>query len=160
MLLLFRAVLVLGLATLLEATRESQTVSVKMGTGPRGKGKILRLSLDPTALDQMNPITSAANMSLSPWTYRDSFVETRLPQRISHAQCLTSGCVSLQDGGEDYSLEAKPISYHALVLHRVSKRNPKKRKGKKQRRRYVFKLGLEVITVGCTCVRPTVIPQQ
>uniref|UniRef100_A0A8D3BNT7 Interleukin-17F-like n=1 Tax=Scophthalmus maximus TaxID=52904 RepID=A0A8D3BNT7_SCOMX len=125
-------------------------VSVKFGSGAGPKGKPVRLVLDPSARPEISAFASAvANMSLSPWTYRDSCVESRLPRRISHAQCLTSGCLSLQGGGEDASLEAKPIHYQVLVLHR---------RGRKARQRYDFRLGTEVITVGCTCVRPSVVP--
>uniref|UniRef100_A0A3Q2X026 Interleukin-17F-like n=1 Tax=Haplochromis burtoni TaxID=8153 RepID=A0A3Q2X026_HAPBU len=87
----------------------------------------------------------------------DSSVDSRLPKHISNAQCLTTGCLSPQGGGEDRGLEAKPIKYEVLVLHRVLK--PSKKKGRKARKQYIFTLGTEVITAGCTCVRPTVIPQ-
>lgn len=49
---------------------------------------------------------------------RESCEPARLPQQMSHAQCLTSGCLSLQGGAEDAALEAQPIYYQALVLHR------------------------------------------
>lgn len=48
----------------------------------------------------------------------DSSVDSRLPKHISNAQCLTTGCLSPQGGGEDRGLEAKPIKYEVLVLHR------------------------------------------
>uniref|UniRef100_A0A8D2ZNY1 Interleukin-17F-like n=1 Tax=Scophthalmus maximus TaxID=52904 RepID=A0A8D2ZNY1_SCOMX len=134
------------------APHTSPTHTFGSGAGP--KGKPVRLVLDPSARPEISAFASAvANMSLSPWTYRDSCVESRLPRRISHAQCLTSGCLSLQGGGEDASLEAKPIHYQVLVLHRRNKR-----RGRKARQRYDFRLGTEVITVGCTCVRPSVVP--
>ena len=57
-------------------------------------------------------------LPIFPRLSRDSYVESRVPRRISHAQCLTSGCLSLQGGGEDADLEAKPIHYQVLVLHR------------------------------------------
>lgn len=53
------------------------------------------------------------------WTFlSDSSEESRLPTRISHAQCQTSGCLSLEGGGEDLALIATPIYYQALVLQR------------------------------------------
>ncbi|AWP19687.1 putative interleukin-17F-like [Scophthalmus maximus] len=122
MLLLSRALLLLGLAALSHGRRNGNGngVSVKFGSGAGPKGKPVRLVLDPSARPEISAFASAvANMSLSPWTYRDSCVESRLPRRISHAQCLTSGCLSLQGGGEDASLEAKPIHYQVLVLHRT-----------------------------------------
>ncbi|KAM9339193.1 interleukin 17a/f3 [Symphorus nematophorus] len=149
--LVLRALLVLGLVTLLHATKKGQA-----GKGTRRNGMEVGLLLDPSVQPQIASMSSSsiANMSLSPWTYRDTFEESRWPQRISHAECRTSGCLSLQGGGEDAALEAKPIYYQVLVLHRV----PKKRK--KAGKKYDFRLGTEVIAVGCTCARPNVIPQQ
>ncbi|XP_044026311.1 interleukin 17a/f3 [Siniperca chuatsi] len=162
MLLVLRALLVLGLATLLYATRKGQEVSVRLGKGTRLKGKTVRLVLDPSVQSQINSTSSSAiaKMSLSPWTYRDSCVASRLPRRISHAQCLTSGCLSLQGGGEDAALEAKPIYHQVLVLHRVPRQRHRNKGGRKAKNKYDFRLGTEVITVGCTCVRPMVVPQQ
>lgn len=48
----------------------------------------------------------------------ESYVESRLPARISQAQCLTSGCLSLQGSEEDATLVAVPIQYQVLVLHK------------------------------------------
>ncbi|KAK1888997.1 Interleukin-17F [Dissostichus eleginoides] len=104
--------------------------------------------------------SSIANMSLSPWTYRDSCVPSRWPRRISHAQCLTSGCLSLEGGGEDAALEARPIYYQVLVLHKILRQVHNHNAGGRKRRQFDFRLGTEVITVGCTCVRPSVIPQR
>ncbi|XP_070782406.1 interleukin 17a/f3 [Enoplosus armatus] len=160
--LVLRALLVLGLATLLHATRKGQAVQVRSGQGTRLKNKTVRLVLDPSVQPQISSMSSAtiANMSLSPWTYKDSWVASRLPGRISHAQCLTSSCLSLQGGGEDAALEAKPIYYQVLVLHRVTRKRRNNKGGRKARDKYAFRLGTEVITVGCTCVRPSVVPQQ
>ncbi|XP_030260605.1 interleukin 17a/f3 [Sparus aurata] len=160
MALVFRALLVLGLATLLHATRGGHVVSVRLARGTELKGRTVRLHLDPSVQTHIGSTSTSdiANMSLTPWTYRESCEPSRLPQKMSHAQCLTSGCLSLQGGGEDAALQARPIYYQALVLHRVQK--PSKRGGRKLRRRYSFLLGTERITVGCTCVRPSVITQQ
>lgn len=67
-----RFLLVLGLATLLDATRENQAVSVKFKQGTRLKGKTVRLVLDPSVQTQINSMSSSniPNMSISPWTYR------------------------------------------------------------------------------------------
>ncbi|XP_026196379.1 interleukin 17a/f3 [Anabas testudineus] len=160
MLLVLRASLVLGLAALLHATKKDRAVSVKLGNGTGLKGKTVRLVLDPSVQPQIasRSASSISNLSLSPWTYRDTCVASRLPMRLSHAQCLTSGCLSLQGGGEDAALEAKPIYYQVLVLHRVPRRRHNKKGESKAK--YDFRLGTEVITVGCTCVRPSVIPQK
>ncbi|XP_059212967.1 interleukin 17a/f3 [Centropristis striata] len=162
MLLVLRALLVL--ATLLLATRTfpAQAVSPKLGQEAKPKERTVRLVLDPSVQTQIftTSASTVASMSLTPWTYRDSCVLSRLPQRISHAQCLTNSCLSLQGGGEDVALVAKPIYYEVLVLHRVPRRDNKGGKKKKKNTKYDFRLGTEVITVGCTCVRPSVIPQQ
>ncbi|XP_044185522.1 interleukin 17a/f3 [Thunnus albacares] len=156
-----RAILVLGLASLLHAARKNQEVTVKLGWGTGLKGKTVRLILDSSVQPQIASTSpsSIANMSLSPWTFKDSDVASRLPRRIPQAQCLTSGCLSFQGGGEDAALEAKPIYYQVLVLHRVPRQRQKNKRGKKAKK-YDLRLGTEVISVGCTCVRPIVIPQQ
>ncbi|KAK5880456.1 hypothetical protein CesoFtcFv8_023480 [Champsocephalus esox] len=155
MLLVLRAVLLLGLASLLHAARRDQAVSLSLGNGSR-----LRLVMDPSVQSQRisTSDSSIANMSLSPWTYRDSCVPSRWPRRISHAQCLTSGCLSLEGGGEDAALEAKPIYYQVLVLHKILRQVHKA--GGRKRRQFDFRLETEVIAVGCTCVRPSVVPQR
>nr|XP_061806794.1 interleukin-17C-like [Nerophis lumbriciformis] len=94
-----------------------------------------------------------ANMSLSPWSYKVSDVASRLPRVISYAHCLTSACLSYPSGGEDATLEVKPIKYQVLVLHRVPNRKPKSNSKKK---RMKFRLETETITVGCTCIRHSV----
>ncbi|XP_031151329.1 interleukin 17a/f3 [Sander lucioperca] len=162
MLLGLRALLVLGLVPLLHATRKGNAVSLKLDQGSKLKGQTVRLVLDPSVQPQIASTSAStiANMSLSPWTYRDSCVESRLPRRISHAQCLTSGCLSLLGGREDAALEAKPIYYQVLVLHRIPRQRHSKKAGRMRRNQYDFRLGTEVISVGCTCVRPSVIPQQ
>ncbi|KAK2856544.1 hypothetical protein Q5P01_005279 [Channa striata] len=161
MLLVLRVLLVVGLATPLHAARRDQAVSVKLGNGTGLRGKTVRLVLDPSVQSHISSrsASSIANMSLSPWTYRESCVTSRLPMRISQAKCLTTGCLSLQGGGEDAALEAKPIQYQVLVLHRVPRQRPNNKRGRKGKK-YDFRLGMEVITVGCTCVRPSVIPQR
>uniref|UniRef100_A0AAQ4RVE0 Interleukin 17a/f1 n=2 Tax=Gasterosteus aculeatus aculeatus TaxID=481459 RepID=A0AAQ4RVE0_GASAC len=122
--------------------------------GARLAGTTLRLVLDSSVQPQLGSSSaSIANTSLSPWTYRESCVESRLPRQIFHAVCLTSGCLSPHGGGEDASLEAKPIYHQVLVLHKTLRQ----RAGKRRRTRYGFRLGTEVIAVGCTCVRPSVV---
>ncbi|KAF3849535.1 hypothetical protein F7725_019254 [Dissostichus mawsoni] len=157
MLLVLRAVLLLGLASLLHAAGGGQAVSLSLGNGSR-----LRLVMDPSVQSQRisTSDSSIANMSLSPWTYRDSCVPSRWPRRISHAQCLTSGCLSLEGGGEDAALEARPIYYQVLVLHKILRQVHNHKAGGRKRRQFDFRLGTEVITVGCTCVRPRVVLQQ
>ncbi|KAG8011105.1 Interleukin-17F, partial [Nibea albiflora] len=152
-----RSLLLLVLAALLHATN-GRRVSVKLERRNKLKGKTVRLILDSSVPLQMAspPASTIANMSVSPWTYKESCMESRFPRQIAHAQCLTSGCLNLQ-GEEDASLVVKPIYYQVLVLHRIPRHN---NKGGRKRRKYDFRLGTEVVTVGCTCVRPSVIPQE
>ncbi|KAM9840578.1 interleukin 17a/f3 [Aulostomus maculatus] len=152
MMALPRAALVLGLTSLLHTT----------GTGQHRPGRRARLVMDPAVELQTAPeyIPSIADMSLSPWTYSESWEASRVPRRISQAQCLTSGCLSLQGGGEDAALEARPIKYQVLVLHRIPRQRQNQKGRKKMAKRYNLRLGTEVVTVGCTCVRPSLRAQR
>ncbi|XP_029705730.1 interleukin 17a/f3 isoform X2 [Takifugu rubripes] len=150
--------LLLGLLALLHAAR-----NVKSRQQSRPKGRRLRLEIDPSVWPELSSMTapSLANRSLSPWTYTGSSEESRFPRWIYSAQCLTASCLSLRGEGEDAALEAAPIYYPTLVLHRVPKqRKANKKKGRSSREKYEFQLRTAVVSVGCTCVRPTVIPQQ
>ncbi|XP_047429746.1 interleukin 17a/f3 [Mugil cephalus] len=164
MLLALRALLVLGLASLLCAARKDQMVSSRLGWGSGLKVNRVKLVLDPSVLPLSTQRSSSdiANMSLTPWKYREEDVPSRFPKVMAHAECLTTGCLSLQGGGEDQALEAKPIYYQVLVLKRVLRKSHSKKshEGKKARKRYDFMLGTETVAVGCTCVRPSIIPQQ
>lgn len=68
----FRALLVLGLATLLHATRGGHVVSVRLARGTELKGRTVRLHLDPSVQTHIGSTSTSdiANMSLTPWTYR------------------------------------------------------------------------------------------
>ncbi|XP_029966387.1 interleukin 17a/f3 [Salarias fasciatus] len=153
-----RAPLLLALASLLHASRTGRLASEKPPRSPRARQRMVNLCLNSSAVMKFpSPSSSiAANMSLTPWTYRDSFVESRIPRRISQAQCLTSGCLDPRGGGETASLQARPIKYQVLVLHIVPRQNLPTRR---RRRQHQFQLGMEEITVGCTCVRPSVLLQ-
>ncbi|NP_001191715.1 interleukin-17A/F-3 precursor [Oryzias latipes] len=157
MLLVLRALLLLGLLSL-EHAKKSQTFPARLKQGP--KYRTLKVSLDPSVMPQFYSVSTSnlANSSLSPWTYRENYNSSRLPKSISEAECQTSGCI--RDGVEDDALEAKPIQYQILVLYRVQKQQSVGKKKKKKSRKYDFMLGTQVITVGCTCVRPSVITQQ
>lgn len=161
--LVVRVLLVLSLAMLLHATTTKiKVVRVKLDQGPGLKGRTVKMILDPSVQPEFisTSDSTTANMSLSPWTYWESHNDSRMPSRISQAQCLTSHCLSLQGGGEDAALQAKPIQYQVLVLYKVKRSRPNKEGRRKARKQNIFRLGTEVITVGCTCVRPSVIPQQ
>ncbi|XP_028996977.1 interleukin 17a/f3 isoform X2 [Betta splendens] len=160
MLLVLRALIVVGLAAPLHAAKNNRSAPVKLWNGTGLRGKTVKLLLDPSVQLRApsRSVSSIASQSLSPWTYSYSIDESRIPRSIAQAQCLTSGCQTLQGGGEDLALEAKPIYYQVLVLHRVQQ-NPTKSPTKKKKK-YKYKLGTELVAVGCTCVRPSVLPQQ
>ncbi|KAK7907352.1 hypothetical protein WMY93_015964 [Mugilogobius chulae] len=129
----FRAVLLLALLVPLRC-RKSQNALVK---GSRGKGRTVKLILDPSLVPNLPPPsnTNTANMSVSPWVYRRECVESRLPRCLFHAECQTSGCVNPENGHEDLSQESRPIYYQLLVLHRVPQRRPKASRGRTSDRR-------------------------
>uniref|UniRef100_A0A8C6V368 Uncharacterized protein n=1 Tax=Neogobius melanostomus TaxID=47308 RepID=A0A8C6V368_9GOBI len=152
--LLFRTALMLALLAPLSHCGKAQRVKPK---GGRGKGHIVKLVLDQTLPEFSTSFSSrVANLSLSPWVYREECVDSRIPRCLFHAHCLTSGCVHPQWGHEDLSLEAKPIYYQLLVLHRWPK-GRKSQRGSNWSKRYAFRLGTEVVSAGCTCVRPSII---
>ncbi|KAM9798357.1 interleukin 17a/f3 [Neosynchiropus ocellatus] len=158
--MVIRAMLWLGVTTLVTEARKNKVVSVKLGSLSGRKGKTIRVLLDSSEPQIISKSTrNIANASVSPWTYRESFVPSRIPQLISEAECLTSACIGPQGGAEDAGLKAAPIKYQILVLHRVPKKN-QRGKGNRKRLKYDLRLGAKVITVGCTCVRPTVVSQN
>ncbi|KAM3603015.1 uncharacterized protein V6R79_015204 [Siganus canaliculatus] len=161
--LVLRVLVALGLVSLMNAGHKEQRVSVQMDQGTQMKGQTVKLLLDPSVEPHVTAMSDSpiANRSLSPWTYRQSCADSRFPRLIPYAQCLTSSCLSTHDGGEDAALEAKPIYYQVLVLRRVLKtRRVGGREGRKIRKKYFYRLGTEMIPVGCTCVRPSIVPQQ
>ncbi|XP_061560818.1 interleukin 17a/f3 [Phycodurus eques] len=154
-----RVVLLLGLAPVLHAASGGPVDKVRGDRRGGLKRRIVRLVVE-NALHGSGDLmvtTSApniANMSLSPWTYNESCVASRLPRVLSSARCLTSACLSHPSGGEDATLEVKPIKHQVLVLHRVQNQRPNTNARKK--RRMKFRLQMQTITVGCTCIRRSV----
>uniref|UniRef100_A0A4W5N0N1 Interleukin 17a/f1 n=1 Tax=Hucho hucho TaxID=62062 RepID=A0A4W5N0N1_9TELE len=94
---------------------------------------ILPLHLDPNDLVPFHSIRPIWNHSISPWTYK----------------CFLKGCLNIT-GKEDRNLKSKPIFYQILVLRKVMG------SGKKCH----YRLESKVISVGCTCDRPTIEHQQ
>ncbi|XP_012676410.1 interleukin-17F-like [Clupea harengus] len=98
-------------------------------------------------------ISAIHNKSLSPWEITISRDSSRVPKFISEARCLKKGCVG-PDGEEDLSLESAPIQHEVMVLKMV---HDKVRGQRKRKREIVYQLSFQVITVGCTCIRPSVV---
>ncbi|KAI4877701.1 hypothetical protein NFI96_031899 [Prochilodus magdalenae] len=121
--------------------------------GSRGKMRKLWISLDPDFINSPDPspVYPYSSLSMSPWTYKASFDESRIPSRIFEAECERTGCMT-KDGHEDNGLKSQPIYYQILVLRRV--------KGKKKKKKYSFQLEKMTISVGCTCTLPSVIHQM
>ncbi|XP_055729519.1 interleukin 17a/f3 [Salvelinus fontinalis] len=164
--MVFRGLLVLGLIMSLDGRKKGQKTKPKAAKGSGSdkvfgqRGMTVGLFLDPN-LKTAVPVLHIDSRSLSPWTYSDTYDETRVPQHLSQAQCQTSGCLT-PDGEEDMGLESKPIIHQTLVLRRVQgekgSSGGRKKKGKKKG--YFYKLDSEIVNVGCTCVRPSIFPQK
>ncbi|XP_029532041.1 interleukin-17F-like [Oncorhynchus nerka] len=106
---------------------------------------ILPLHLDPNDLVPFHSIRPICNHSISPWTYNTTYDDRRFPPIISEVRCSLKGCLNIK-GKEDRNLKSKPIFYQILVLRKVMG------SGKKCH----YRLESKVISVGCTCVRPTI----
>ncbi|KAK6294889.1 hypothetical protein J4Q44_G00341150 [Coregonus suidteri] len=163
--MVFRGLLVLVLVTSLDGLKKAKKTKPKpaQGSGPVkviGRSVItVGLVLDPN-MKSFFPVLPIANRSLSPWTYIDTYDENRVPQRISQAQCRMSGCLT-PEGGEDMGWESKPIVHQTLVLRRVQgKQGSSKKRTRKGKKGYFFRLESEIIKVGCTCVIPSILPQK
>ncbi|XP_075056900.1 interleukin-17A-like [Mixophyes fleayi] len=82
--------------------------------------------------------------STSPWDYRSNEDNNRYPAVINEARCLHKGCVD-SEGNVDLSMNSVPIRQEILVLRREMRGCIP-----------VYKLDKELVTVGCTCVRPII----
>ncbi|TRY99835.1 hypothetical protein DNTS_014889, partial [Danionella cerebrum] len=150
--LLLRGILLLSLAVLSLDAARSEKKSRRKGNQTRGhkiKRNLLCLTPDPTLNLQIIESPSPER-SLSPWTYKTSSDNSRIPSNIPEAQCKTKGCLTA-NGEEDLSLESKPIYYQINVLRKIKSKNA---------RHYSLKLETKLVSVGCTCVSPTVVPQH
>uniref|UniRef100_A0A671PSY1 Interleukin-17F-like n=2 Tax=Sinocyclocheilus anshuiensis TaxID=1608454 RepID=A0A671PSY1_9TELE len=139
----FRAVLLLYVLALLLNGASSQKKSKRKSK--KGKRVILDASLNLTMNVPLSP-----SRSLSPWTYEESWDNSRIPSKISEAKCEKKSCLT-KDGKEDFGLESKPIYYQINVLRRVKNKNAI---------HYALKLETKIVSLGCTCVLPVVVPQN
>ncbi|KAG7276850.1 hypothetical protein CRUP_007987 [Coryphaenoides rupestris] len=113
--------------------------------------KTVPLHLNSHVLLPTHSIRPLFNRSTSPWTSNTTHDKDRVPHYMSEARCTLQGCLNAQ-GTEDASLESKPIWFQALYLRRV--------KSPRAGDSYHYRLESKLITVGCTCVRPTIHHQQ
>ncbi|XP_014352141.1 interleukin-17F [Latimeria chalumnae] len=89
-----------------------------------------------------------SNRSLSPWDFKVDHDPERYPSDIVEAKCRHNWCLT-SDGEKDLSLYSIPIRQEILVLRRFQR-------GCK----HSFRLEKKMITVACTCVRPTIQYQE
>ncbi|XP_030429161.1 interleukin-17B [Gopherus evgoodei] len=94
--------------------------------------------------------------SLSPWTYSINHDAMRIPADIPEAQCLCTGCINPFTMQEDRTIVSIPI-YSKLPVRRLLCHPPegsgtKTRKKKKKRCHKEYKMVMETIAVGCTCI--------
>ncbi|XP_026146716.1 interleukin 17a/f3 [Carassius auratus] len=146
--LVFRSVLLLYLLALLLNGASSEKKS-KRNRKSLYQKKGRWVTLDPS-LNLSMIVPPSPNRSLSPWTYEDSYDSSRIPSKISEAKCEKAGCLT-KNGEEDFGLESKPIYYQINVLKRVKDRKAT---------HYTLQLETKVISLGCTCVQPVVVPQN
>ncbi|XP_068135093.1 interleukin-17A-like [Hyperolius riggenbachi] len=125
------------------------TVSGRILPFPRGTDSpsSVQISLNMTRIDQISHTMheSLARRSLSPWTYRTDQDLNRYPSNISVAECSHQWCLDAE-GKEVSSLISVPIRYEMMVLRREIHPNQS------------FYLETQLVTVGCTCVRPNIRP--
>ncbi|KAK9956660.1 hypothetical protein ABG768_014379 [Culter alburnus] len=153
--LVFRAVLLLFLLALILGVEcnSSQKKPKRKGKSKhldaRGKKDKLWFIMDST-LNMSMTASPSPSRSMSPWTYETSFDNSRIPVQISEAKCEKRRCLT-KDGKEDWGLESKPIYYEITVLRRVKGKNATQ---------YALKLETKIVSLGCTCVLPIVVPQS
>ncbi|XP_044160479.1 interleukin-17A-like [Bufo gargarizans] len=85
---------------------------------------------------------SIKSRSMSPWEYSYNVDNHRVPVVINEARCLHHGCLD-PEGHVDLSMNSVPIRQEILVLRREMRGCV-----------HVYKLDKQLVTVGCTCVRP------
>ncbi|CAM5160128.1 interleukin-17B [Chelonia mydas] len=93
--------------------------------------------------------------SLSPWAYSINHDPTRIPADIPEAQCLCTGCINPFTMQEDRTIVSIPI-YSKLPVRRLLCHPPEgsgaKTRRKKKRCHKEYKMVMETIAVGCTCI--------
>ncbi|XP_065266266.1 interleukin-17B [Emys orbicularis] len=93
--------------------------------------------------------------SLSPWAYSINHDATRIPADIPEAQCLCTGCINPFTMQEDRTIVSIPI-YSKLPVRRLLCHPPEgsgaKTRRKKKRCHKEYKMVMETIAVGCTCI--------
>ncbi|XP_073529545.1 interleukin-17F-like [Phyllobates terribilis] len=100
--------------------------------------------IDSSSMDGSVQMEDGPTRSLSPWEYSLCTDPNRFPVVIAEADCLTFACVDA-DGHESPDLISFPIQQEVMVLRREQKGCS-----------FSYRLEGEVVTLGCTCVTPTI----
>ncbi|XP_075719666.1 interleukin-17F-like [Rhinoderma darwinii] len=100
--------------------------------------------IDTSYLDSLMEMEDIHTRSLSPWDYSLNTDPNRFPFVIAEANCLTFSCVDA-DGNQSPDLISSPIQQEMMVLRREQKGCS-----------FSYRLETEVVTLGCTCIRPIV----
>ncbi|KAK0155991.1 Interleukin-17C [Merluccius polli] len=86
--------------------------------------------------------------SISPWRYVYDTDKDRFPRRISVAECLCGGCITLRPGedtaAEDFTYLSAAVLQHRLVLKKELCKDG----------RYRLVPHDQAVAVGCTCATP------
>uniref|UniRef100_A0A8D0B637 Interleukin 17B n=1 Tax=Salvator merianae TaxID=96440 RepID=A0A8D0B637_SALMN len=88
--------------------------------------------------------------SLSPWAYRINHDATRIPMDIPEAHCLCAGCINPFTMQEDRTMVSIPIYSKIPVRRQLCE--PSKPHRKKKRCHKEYKMVMETVAVGCTCI--------
>ncbi|XP_008410891.1 interleukin-17C [Poecilia reticulata] len=86
--------------------------------------------------------------SISPWKYETVEVPEFYPQTYTQAVCLCQGCIMVNSSGsviEDYSYNSAKLNISWMFVKRE----------KCQKGGYKLNLVRQDVTVGCTCVKPS-----
>ncbi|XP_069624267.1 interleukin-17F-like [Ranitomeya imitator] len=100
--------------------------------------------IDSSYMDSSVQMEDIHTRSLSPWEYSLNTDPNRFPFVIAEADCLTFACVDA-GGHESPDLISFPVQQEVMVLRREQKGCS-----------FSYRLEMEVVTVGCTCVRPVI----
>ncbi|MEE6511997.1 hypothetical protein FKM82_018903 [Ascaphus truei] len=95
-------------------------------------------------LESLAEAEGIESRSLAPWDYSLNVDPNRYPRVIAEANCLSSACTD-SDGKENPDLTSHPIQQEIMVL----------RRGQKDCN-YIYTLETQLVTLGCTCTRPSV----
>ncbi|XP_067401075.1 interleukin-17F-like [Emydura macquarii macquarii] len=105
----------------------------------------MKVDISISSIKQATKVAhDVSDRSMSPWDYSINEDPNRFPQVIAQANCRHYSCVD-STGREDYSMNSIPIQHEILALRREQRGC-----------QHVYRLEKQLVTVGCTCVRPII----